>query len=234
MKLRNPFRALTRFEWSLWLCSLAVVAAASLLTPDGDWMSLIASLIGVTALIFAAKGRVLGQALIVVFAVFYGVISFRFHYYGEMVTYLGMSTPMAILAIVAWARHPFQDTEEVEVSRLTRRQVTVALAATAVVTVGFYFILGALHTTNLPISTVSVATSFFACSLTTLRTPWYAMAYAANDAVLIGMWILAARVDLAYLPMVFCFLVFLINDSYGFINWRRMKNRQEESAASED
>ena len=94
------------------------------------------------------------------------------------------------------------------------------------VTVSFYFILGALGNANLPVSTLSVATSFLASALTFLRSPYYAIAYAANDVVLIVLWIAAAMQDISSLPMVACFLAFLLNDLYGFINWRRMERRQ--------
>ena len=68
------FKSLTKFEWLLWGCSLLVVGVASLIAPDASWLSVLASLIGVTALIFLAKGHVMGQFLIVVFAALYGII----------------------------------------------------------------------------------------------------------------------------------------------------------------
>ena len=106
MKKTHTVLGLSAFELSLWLCSLATITISFLCAVPRDHLTLIASLIGVTALIFTAKGRVLGQVLIVLFAVFYGVVSFGLRYYGEMITYLGMSAPMALFAIVAWLRHP--------------------------------------------------------------------------------------------------------------------------------
>jgi nicotinamide riboside transporter PnuC len=75
-------------------------------------------------------------------------------------------------------------------------------------------------------STLSVTTSFLAVSLTALRSPYYALAYTANDIVLIVLWILASIQDIAYLPMILCFVMFMVNDLYGFLNWRRMRDRQ--------
>lgn len=87
-QLITAFQSFTKFEKSLWLISMLIVTASFLLAPDRDYLTLTASLIGVTALIFVAKGNVLGQLLTVVFAIFYGIISFYFQYYGEMITYL--------------------------------------------------------------------------------------------------------------------------------------------------
>ena len=81
--------------------------------------------------------------------------------------------------------------------------------------------------------TVSVATSFIAASLTLLRSPLYGLGYAANDIVLIIMWIMATVDDPSYLPMIVCFSVFFVNDCYGFINWRKIRQCQGETAPTQ-
>ena len=232
--MRNPFRDLTTFERGLYAVSVALVIASYLFSTPGDILNLIASLIGVTALIFVAKGYVIGQLLVVVFSAFYGVISFWFQYYGEVITYLCMTTPIAIASAVSWFRHPFQETREVEIHRMARRQWGVLIILAVVVTAVFYFILGALGTARLLFSTFSVTTSFLAAWLTMMRSPLYAVGYAANDLVLIVLWILAALEDPSSLPMVACFLAFFLNDSYGFINWRRMERRQKKVLCSNE
>ena len=225
--MKERFRvSLTRFEWCLWLTSVAVVAGTYIGFQSGDALNLIASLIGVTALIFVAKGHVLGQALTIVFAVFYGAISVAVRYYGEAITYLGMTAPMAAVALITWLRHPYQDSAEVAVRRLTKAQCAVMLLLTALVTAAFYFILRALGNAALAVSTLSITTSFLASYLTAMRSPYYALAYAANDLVLIALWVIASLADIASVPMVACFVMFLANDVYGFISWKRMEKRQ--------
>ena len=225
--MHNPFRDLTKFELFLWLSSLLIVGGSYLLAPEGDSLSLIASLVGVTALIFVAKGYVFGQVLTVVFAVFYGIISYLFQYYGEMITYLCMTAPIAVAAIISWMRNPYKGSKEVAVRHLKKREVLFLFLFAGAVTLLFYFILKALGTANLFFSTISITTSVLACTLTVLRSPYYALGYAANDIVLIILWVLAAIKDPSYLPMVVCFLMFLVNDAYGYYNWRRMRKRQE-------
>lgn len=233
IRLHNPWRELTGFERGLWLVSAAAVTASFFLSPAMDVLTLIASLIGVTALIFVAKGYVLGQVLTVVFAVFYGIISYFFRYYGEMITYLCMTAPIAVFSVISWLRHPYRGTKEVEVSRLTPRKAAVMAVLSAAVTAAFYFILRALGNANLFLSTLSITTSFLASWLTFLRSPWYGVAYACNDLILIGLWVLAAMENSAYLPMVVCFCMFLCNDSYGFYHWRRMRRRQNAGTSAE-
>lgn len=225
----------TLFEKCLWLVSVVTVAVCYILSPNGDVFSLIASLIGVTALIFIAKGNVIGQVLIVIFAVFYGIISYSFSYYGEMITYLGMSAPIAVISVITWLKHPYKknvsnteakQSSEVAINSVSARTWAIVGILTAGVTVAFYFILVALETENPVLSTVSVTTSFAAASLSALRSPYYALGYALNDIVLITLWILATVEDISYLPMIICFTVFLVNDSYGFICWQKRKRNQ--------
>ena len=218
--------SLTRFELGLWLTSVIVVAGTYIGFQAGDALSLIASLIGVTALIFVAKGHVLGQVLTIVFAVFYGVISWAFRYYGEVITYLCMTAPMAAVALVTWLRNPYKDSAEVTVNRLSAKQWAVMLIATALTTAAFYFILRAIGNAALAVSTLSITTSFLASYLTAMRSPYYALAYAANDLVLIVLWVIAAVTDISSVPMVACFVMFFANDLYGFVSWKRMEKRQ--------
>jgi len=228
MKNKNPLKDLTKFEKIIWIGSILVISIFFFVFSSNDYLTMIASLIGVTALIFVAKGYVIGQILTVVFAVFYGIISFYFKYYGEMITYLGMTSPIAILTVIEWIRHPFKESAEVEVSRMNRQQICVMLVSTIIVTIVFYFILERIGNANLFFSTVSVATSFLASYLTLKRSPYYALAYAANDIVLIVLWILASIERVTYVAMVICFTLFFINDIYGFVNWKRMQKRQAE------
>ena len=223
----NPFRNLTKKEWLLWSVSEVVVIISNILTGNIDLVNLFATVIGVTALIFIAKGDVFGQILILIFSVLYAITACRFHYWGEMITYLCMSAPSAAAAIISWLRNPYEKGKSVvKIHRLKLWENVMMYVLTLLVTVIFYFILKYFNTPNLIVSTLSVTTSFFASYLLFFRNSYYALAYAANDIVLIVLWILATVSDISYLPMIFCFVMFLINDLYGFISWKRREGEQ--------
>lgn len=226
--MNNPFHDLTKEERIIYYISLFVVGVSCLLSPLDNVLIMIACLVGVTALIFVAKGYVIGQILTAVFALVYGIVSYDLKYYGEMITYLGMSAPIALLSAYSWWKHPYKQTKEVEVYKLTKKDVVSTFLYAFIVTLFFYYILRWFNTSELFFSTLSVTTSFLACYLTYLRSPYYALGYSANDVVLIILWILASIKDPSNIPMIFCFLMFLINDFYGFINWKRMSKRQSD------
>ncbi|MBQ6889280.1 MAG: nicotinamide mononucleotide transporter [Lachnospiraceae bacterium] len=228
MNIIKSINNLNKFEKRLWLGSVLALLITFILSPDCNFLTMIASLIGVTALIFVAKGDAFGQLLTLIFASVYAVISFRFRYFGEMITYMGMTAPIALLSIITWLKNPYSNLE-VKVNHLNKRNWLILTLFTITVTIAFYFVLKAFDTPNLFFSTISIATSFMASSLTMLRSPYYAIAYALNDIVLIVLWVLATMSDISFLPMVLCFIIFLVNDLYGFCNWQAMKVRQQSS-----
>ena len=220
----------SKAEIILWCSSVILITASYLLFDKENYLTLAASLIGVTSLIFNAKGNPFGQLLMVIFSLLYGVISYTFNYYGEMITYLGMTMPMAVFALISWLRNPYKGNKaEVKVNSISKKETAFMFILTAAITGLFYFILKYFNTANIIPSTLSVTTSFIAVYLTFRRSPYFAIAYATNDIVLIILWILASFSDTRYVSVVVCFAAFLANDIYGYINWHNMKIRQKEN-----
>lgn len=225
--MNNPIKMLSKKEWGLWLGSLAIVFLSNIATSDFNPLTLVAALIGVTSLIFAAKGNVWAQILMIVFSILYGIISFQFHYWGEMITYLGMTMPMSVWSTITWLKNPSKENgAEVEIQTLTQRHAIGLIISGIVVTFIFYYILKVLDTPNILFSTISIITSFLATSLTMLRSSYYAMGYAANDLVLIVLWTLAALQNPGYIPVIVNFGIFFFNDLYGFVSWKRRELQQ--------
>ncbi len=235
--MKNIKRLISYFttgELLLWCSSVLLIAVSFCVFDRENYLTLAASLIGVTSLIFNAKGNPFGQFLMVIFSLLYGIISFTFSYYGEMLTYLGMTMPMAVFALVSWLRNPHNGNKsEVKVNTLRKKEIAFMWILTAAVTAAFYFVLDAFNTANIVPSTISVTTSFAAVYLTFRRSPFFALGYAANDVVLIILWVLASITDARYISVVVCFAAFLVNDIYGFLNWRKMKERQKADNARE-
>lgn len=224
MKLKGYF---STFEIMIWFSSVCFIIISFVAFDNEGYLTLTASLIGVTSLILNAKGNPTGQLLMIIFSILYGIISYSFSYYGEMITYLGMTAPMALFSLISWLKNTYKGNRaEVAVNSIKCAEYIFMFFLTAVVTMVFYYILKFFDTAYMIPSTLSVTTSFIAVYLTFKRSPLFALAYAANDIVLIILWILASFEDSSYISVIICFIVFLINDLYGFISWRKMKERQ--------
>ena len=193
LRFKNYF---STTEILLWSFSVLLILISFFIFDRTNYLTLLASLIGVTSLIFAAKGNPLAQVLMILFSLLYGIISYQFSYYGEMVTYLGMTMPMAVFSLISWLKNPYNGNKaEVKVNSISKNESIYMYLGTAVVTILFYFILEYFHTANIIPSTLSVTTSFLAVYLTFRRSPYFALAYAANDLVLIILWVMASAYD---------------------------------------
>lgn len=223
-KLKNYF---TKTELILICSSLVAIIGSFLIFDRKNYITLIASVIGIFALILCAKGNPLGQVLIIAFSSMYGIISFSCKYYGEVLTYVGMSAPMAVLSLISWLKNPYKKGEsEVKTAKIKKKDVCQLAVLAPIISVIFFFVLKTFGTENLAVSTVSVTTSFAAVFLTYKRSKYFTLAYALNDLVLITLWTLAAIKNISYLSVIICFCAFLAHDIYGFISWRRMEIKQ--------
>ncbi len=227
--IKGALCALSKFERALWAGSAAIIILAFSLSPELDFLVLATTLTGIAALVFTAKGDVLGQIFIICFAILYAIVSFKQALYGEMISYIFMSGGIAVFSTVSWLRHPYAK-NQVKINSPTPRALVIIAMLTLVVTVSFYFILKVLGTASLAVSTFSITTSFIASSFTLMRYPHYALAYSVNDIVLIVLWTIAALGTPSAIPMVVCFAIFLVNDIYGFTNWLRMAKIQRYGA----
>jgi len=225
--MSNPFSNFKFYDYILLFVSVVVVVTSNIMTGNISPLVLFATTLGVVALLFLAKGNVWGQILCIIFCILYGIISFETRYYGEMITYVCMSLPMAVVSTVSWLKNPSEkDKSAVEIHKLTKREKILSIIFSIIVTWIFYYILKAFNTANLTVSTLSITTSFLASYLTYYRNPYYAFWYGINDIVLIVLWIVATINDFSYFPMIICFVIFLINDSYAFILWKIRQKKQ--------
>lgn len=215
-------------EKILFVISEIMIILSFIIWDGQNYLNLVCSLIGVISVMFCIKGHPFGALLGVAFALFYSITSFKFRYYGEFITYTFMSLPMCIISFVSWIKNPFKKGEpQVKVCDIKIKDLIILIMLASAITTGFYFILRYFNTTNLIISTISITTSFSAVYLMYKRSPFYSLAYLANDLVLITLWVLASLTNKSYITIVVCFAVFLINDLYGFFSWRKIQKTQK-------
>ncbi len=220
--ITNPFKEMNKVEWVIWIVSLITIFLTNVLSGGFDLVTVIASCIGITGLLFVAKGNIWAVACTVTFSLMYGYISFNFRYWGEMITYLGMNLPIAIAVGITWLANPSKLHEgTVAIARLDEKAVKKMILSAIIVTFIFHLILRILDTPNVWVSTFSITTSFIGAYLTVKRSSYYAVSYAVNDVVLIVLWLLACRQNPGYITMVITFAIFFVNDLYGFLSWKK-------------
>lgn len=225
--MKMIFKSLKPLDYVLWGSSVILFVLTNVLLDSHNGLYTIAVIIGLTALIYTARGHVFGPLFMVIFSILYSLISLSMDYHSEFITYGSMTLPMSIVALYAWLKNPNkQNQNEVQTVILTHKEWIHGAFLTLVITTGFGIFMFWLNTPNLVVSTLSITTSFIAVYLTYKRSMFYALAYAANDIILIVLWAYAVRLDLAYLPILMCFGLFFIYDIYGLMSWSKMTKNQ--------
>lgn len=199
--------------------TIALTFSFFLQSGDKNVLSLICSLFGTVGILFIAKGVILGQYLTLIYAVFYIILSFFSGYYGECILILITTLPGCICAIVTWRKHLTGAQGKVQIGKLRKWEYFALAGGIAVITFLAYFVLRALNTNQLEISTISFITSLGAAYMLIRRSPYYAVFYLLNDIILIVLWSCAYVAGETVLPSIICFVIFLFNDSYGLYNW---------------
>lgn len=223
-RLLNYF---TLVEKIIWLSSVIFIIACFCIFDRSNYFNLITSILGVTSLIFGAKANPISQVFGIGFCILYAVISVKYRYYGEMLTYLLMTLPMTVIAMISWFKNPYKGNKsEVTIGKISKKETIFMFIVATIITSIFYFILKYFNTANLIFSTISITTSFIAVYLTYKRSPFYAVGYACNDIVLIILWTLASIENISYISILACFVAFFVSDIYAFINWTNIQKKQ--------
>ena len=225
-KIGNPFEGMKLHEYLILIPSILLVVVAFFIVPEKDYLSSSTAILGIVMVIFVAKAHVFGQFLALIDAILYAIVAYIYHYYGELIICICLYMPIAIMAIVSWAKNKYKETEEVKVEKLGIPGIlgiALVIIATAIAS---FFILRALNTPNLIVSVASVSVSAAGGYLIIKRSPYYALLYMINDIVLAVLWGLAAKDAHQYWPLAISFIGYFASDTYGFINWFRLRNKQ--------
>lgn len=228
-KIIKALKYFTPLEWSLWLGGMTVIITGFCLGADKNLLSLFSALLGVSCVIFNAKGSVWGQIISVGFAFTYATFAYLNRYYGETIIYLALMLPIHVASIVGWLKNRNDKSEyaEVKINRLSKREFALFALGAACASVGFYFLLYALKTDNLIVSTISLVASLGAAYLMLRRCEYFALCFIANDIILLVLWSMKIpELGTSVVPSLISFALYLVNDSYSFINWKRIKRRQ--------
>ena len=225
-KVKNVFKNWSVFELFLLICSPIAVLTAGIVF-DGDWLTVVTSIVGIFCALFLAKGLAFGQFLGVAIAILYSIVSFKNGFYGEVLIYTFISLPMYIWGVIAWLRHKNPKTQTVEINIIKLQEWIIVGICAVVIFIGFYFMLKAFNTKELIVSTLSVVDNIFAHYLLIRRSKYGFVSYIVNDLILIILWgIPIIQGSFMLIAMLINPIVNLINDTYGFVNWTKTQKKQ--------
>ena len=221
------FKDWTNFEKILLFGSIIVVSIVGILFKS-DLLTISCSIVGIITALLLAKGKNLGQVFGLLITVLYSIVSFKNKYYGEVLIYSLLMLPMYVIGIITWINHKSEKTNSVEINSINKKEWILVSFIFAGVFVGIYYLLKSFNTSELVISTISVLASLFAVYLQIRRSKYSFSFYIVNDIILMFLWgIPVVRGSYILFPMLLNPTINLVNDIYGFYNWKKTEKIQK-------
>ena len=221
------FKDWTNFEKVLLFGSIIIVGLVGILFKS-DLLTISCSIVGIITALLLAKGKNLGQVFGLLITILYSIVSFKNKYYGEVLIYSLLMLPMYIIGIITWINHKNEKTNSVEINSINKKEWVIVSIVFVGVFICIYYLLKAFNTNELVVSTISVLASLFAVYLQIRRSKYSFSFYMVNDVILMFLWgIPVVRGSYILFPMLLNPTINLINDAYGFYNWKKTEKIQK-------
>ncbi len=225
-------KILGKWNWLeivLLILGLGGIVACFFISNEKSYLSLFASVVGVVSVMFTAKKLKFAPVLSIAYNLLYAAVAFTQSFYGEVIVYLCVLLPLSILTLVGWLKSRKKEEVVVVPNKIKGKEIAILISLIAPVFAGMYFLLLALGTSNLLISTFSFVTALFAAYLLFRRNPFYAVIYSINSIILIVLWtITIINQGIQFLPMVINFALFFVLDIYAIFNWFKEKKQNKD------
>lgn len=226
--MKKIFKNWNWFEIIFLIASYVALSLCFALGKERNTFSFIVSIVGVSSVMLVAKGLTIAPIVSIVYNILYATLSITQKYYGETIIYVAIMIPLSIISLVSWAKNKNSGREEqVQVNKISKKEYLILSLVVVVVTVGFYFLLKALHTNELIVSTISLVAPVISAYLMLRRSSNYAICFIISNAVLIVLWGLSIKTaGVGFLPTICSFVIFTVLDVYGLIHWKQEEKRQ--------
>ena len=225
--IKKYFSDWTKFEIFFLIFGLLASISSTIIFHGTIIDSLYTSLYFVTALLMS-KGKVECYFIGFVSVFFYAIISYNQGYYGELLITAFLTFPIMIIGIVSWLRHQFKDENIVEISSLSKKEITISLLLQVPLFFVYYLVLKLFNTDLIILSTLSIVTSVLATYYEARRSALTFPCYILNDFIIITLWLLPILAgDTSLIPVLVGPCLLLMNDIYGTYNWQRLRKYQE-------
>ena len=212
---------------------LAIVFTSIFL--DVSWYLIINALLAIFCVFTQAKGKVITQFLGLIWSAFYIYIAYKFHYYGEVILTIVAVIPMYIYGIIHWLKNKKGDSDEVVIrQQFSKKEWLALIIGLAVGFVVIYFLLKALNTAQLLISTASFILLLLAMYMLIRRHKWNLVPFLLQDIINPLFWIpVIVAGQTGYVIMLIHLLFQIIYDIYGTIEWNKKAKAQKEKQVVE-
>ncbi|MCL2570592.1 MAG: nicotinamide riboside transporter PnuC [Firmicutes bacterium] len=229
-----------KFEISMLVIGIVVPIILAIFF-DSSFLETITSILFITAMLLIAKAKVSGFFLALVAYTLYVIVSFQKGLFGEVITIGLFSIPITIWTILSWLRKCKQcrqgekEKSTVQIEGVKYKELSLVIFSQIVMGVGYFFLLRALGTNFLLLSTITLAVNVmgdYLCARRNILGPFF---YVIYDALTIALWMMVFLSGVtSAIVIVFMQVITFVNDTYGTINWAKISKKNMEVQESEN
>ncbi len=235
-RVTSIFEGWTPFEL-VWLFSATLIITVISILMKENWLGFVSAISGILCVVLVAKGKIANYFFGIVQTLTYAYIAYTYQLYGEAMLNGLFFFPLQFVGLYLWNKHRKNPEnaghgEDVYAKSLTRGQWTILVPVIVVVSLVYAFFLSQIGAQQVRIDSVAVVISIFAQILMTLRYAEQWIMWIIVNVLTIALWVITLTTsgggDWAIFVM---WCAYLINSTYGWMNWRRLSKDTENATA---
>lgn len=195
-----------------------------------DALAIIYSFTAIIGMFLLSKGYNLGYVFILAYMIVYAIEAYLTGLYGEAILYGFILMLMQIYAIIKSFRRK-NNGGSIQITRLKVWQYVVAIVVILALGFGVYFVLQALGTKYLIISTIAFMVALYANFLRVIGDLNCSIGFIVLDIVMIVLWLMplfhGEPNGSSLITFAVTSLIYIANDIYTYINWFKLYKKQK-------
>jgi nicotinamide mononucleotide transporter len=219
----------TRFEIA-WLFTFTIINVYLFFVWSDSLIGLISSISGMLCVVLVAKGKITNYYFGIIQTVTYAYIAYGYGLYGEAMLNGLFYFPIQFIGIYLWKKNKTDrgvKGEDVKVRSLSKMGWLYTLLIIFILTIGYGYFLKYLGGNNVWTDSATNVLSIAAQIMMLKRLTEQWLLWIAVNVLSIFLWLSALLSqggnDFSMLVM---WSAFLVNSIYGYLNWRKMHQKQ--------
>lgn len=227
--MKKFFSDWTKFEIGLLIVATTIMTILSIIWKDSP-IGFISTFTGIISVVLCAKGKISNYVFGFIYVSTYAFIAYQNKFYGEVMLNLLYYIPMNVIGIIMWKKHQGGENDDVQIRSMTKKQIIITAIVSVFAILGYHSILKALGGNLAIIDAVTTVAAVIAMYLQVARyTESWAMWIVVN-LTSIALWATALiTTGSTNITMLIMWMAYLVNSTYGYINWKKLAKENEES-----
>lgn len=225
--MKKFFKDWTLFEKSLLIGATIVMSILSIIWKD-SFIGFISTVTGIISVILCAKGKISNYVFGCIYVSTYAIIAWQNRFLGEVMLNLFYYLPMNFIGIFMWKKNMGAD-DDVTTKHMSKSMKIKTLIGAIVAVLIYWQFLNFLGGNLAIIDAVTTVAAVLAMYLQVTRyTESWVMWIIVNLTSII-LWLVAMVTQGSNnVTMLVMWSAYLLNSTYGYINWRKLENNTVE------